>query len=85
MITCPRSIARQQREITFWKVLALSGAVSILFGVAIMARPAAGVLAMLYFVAIWAILLGVILVAFAIKARNIGHRIREVVSNFRAH
>ncbi len=72
---------RLRKEMEGEWLLVLSGAVSILFGVAIMARPTGGVLALLYIIAAWAILLGVILIAFAFKARKFGTRIREVVSN----
>jgi uncharacterized membrane protein HdeD (DUF308 family) len=39
-----------------------------------MVRPAVGALGLLYFVAAWAILLGVLLVAFAFKARTFANR-----------
>jgi uncharacterized membrane protein HdeD (DUF308 family) len=61
---------RLRKEIEGEWLLALSGAVSILFGILMMSRPAAGALAMLYFVAAWAIALGVILIALAFKARS---------------
>src|SRR5580765_652797 len=72
---------RLRKEIEGEWLLGLSGAVSILFGIFIMARPAAGALAMLYFVAAWAILLGVILIALAFKARKFGGRISEAMAN----
>ena len=72
---------RLRKEIEGEWLLGLSGAVSILFGIVIMARPAAGALAMLYFVAAWAILLGAILIALAFKARKFGGRIGEAVAN----
>jgi uncharacterized membrane protein HdeD (DUF308 family) len=66
---------RLRKEIEGEWLLALSGAVSILFGILIMSRPAAGALAMLYFVAAWAIALGVILIALAFKARSFVRKI----------
>ena len=69
---------RLRKEIEGEWLLGLSGIVSILFGIVIMARPALGALAMLYFVAAWAILLGVILIALAFKARKIGGRISDL-------
>lgn len=74
---------RLRKEIEGEWLLGLSGAISILFGVFIMARPAVGALGMLYFVASWAIFLGVCLVAFAIKARQVGNRIRETIATLR--
>jgi uncharacterized membrane protein HdeD (DUF308 family) len=75
---------RLRKEIEGEWLLGLSGVVSILFGIVIMARPAAGVLAMLYFVAAWAIVLGVILIALAFKARKFGSKIGEAVAAAKA-
>lgn len=74
---------RLRKEIEGEWLLALSGAVSILFGVAIMARPSAGALAMLYFVAAWSILLGVILIVLAVKARKFSGKISEAITNIK--
>lgn len=70
---------RLRNEIEGEWLLGLSGAVSILLGLVIMMRPAVGALGLLYFVAAWAILLGVLLIAFAFKARQFANRAREVV------
>ncbi len=74
---------RLRKEIEGEWLLALSGAVSLIFGIFIMARPAVGALAMLYFVAIWAIVLGAILIALAVKARRFGNKFGEAISNAR--
>lgn len=74
---------RLRKEIEGEWLLALSGAISILFGIVIMARPAAGALAMLYFVAAWAILLGAIMIALALKARKFGNRIGEAAAKLK--
>lgn len=66
---------RLRKEIEGEWLLGLSGLVSVLFGLVIMARPTVGALAMLYFVAAWAILLGVILIAVALKARKFGRKL----------
>jgi len=63
---------RLRKEIEGEWMLGLSGMISILFGIFVMALPAAGVLAMLYVVAAWAILLGLVLILFAFKARKLG-------------
>ncbi len=72
---------RLRKEIEGEWLMALSGGVSILFGIVIMARPAVGVLAMLYFVAAWAILLGAILIALAFKARKFSGEFSEAIAN----
>ena len=68
---------RLRKEIEGEWLLGLSGAVSICLGLFIMVRPAVGALGLLYFVAAWAILLGVLLVAFALKARQFANRARD--------
>jgi uncharacterized membrane protein HdeD (DUF308 family) len=72
---------RLRKEIEGEWLLGLSGALSILFGIVIMARPAVGAVAMLYVVAAWAILLGAILIALAFKARKFGGKISEAIAN----
>lgn len=74
---------RLRKEIEGEWLLGLSGAVSILLGLVIMVRPAIGALGLLYFVAAWAILLGLFLVAFAFKARKFASQAREVVDAIR--
>jgi len=69
---------RLRKEIEGEWLLGLSGAVSVFFGIIIMSRPAVGALALLYFVAAWAVVLGVILIALAFKVRKFGNRVREV-------
>ena len=53
----------------------LAGAASIVFGLVLLARPAAGALAMLWFIAGYAFVFGLILVAVAFKARGFGKRL----------
>jgi uncharacterized membrane protein HdeD (DUF308 family) len=74
---------RLRKEIEDEWLLGLSGAVSILFGIVIMARPAAGALAMLYFVATWAIVLGAIIIMLAFKIRKFGGRVGEAVAKIK--
>lgn len=74
---------RLRKEIEGEWLLGLSGAVSILLGLFLMVRPAVGALAMLYFVAGWAILLGLFLIVFAFKARRFANKAREVVDTIR--
>lgn len=55
-------------------LLVLSGAASVVFGVIAAVFPGAGILALIWFVAAWAIVIGVLLVALAISVRNMAHR-----------
>jgi uncharacterized membrane protein HdeD (DUF308 family) len=63
---------------TVW--LGLSGLISIVFGVLLIAAPSDGVLALLWLVAFYAIFAGVTLIAFGIRLRGAG----EDVSAFEA-
>jgi len=74
---------RLRKEIEGEWLLGLSGAVSVLLGLVIMVQPAVGALGLLYFVAAWAILLGVLLIAFAFRARRFANRARDVVDAIR--
>jgi len=67
---------RKEIEGEWW--LILSGLASVLFGVLVMARPGAGALAMLLFIAAWAIVVGIFLVILAFKARGFGKKMTEV-------
>jgi len=64
---------RKEIEGEFW--LALSGIASIAFGVLVVARPAAGALAILWLIAGYAIVFGVMLIVFAFTVRNFANRI----------
>lgn len=61
---------RLRKEITneFW--LGLSGLISILFGFFVIANPGQGALAVIWIIAIYAIMFGVFLIAFAFKVRK---------------
>lgn len=72
---------RLRKEIEGEWLLGLSGAISILFGIYIMCRPAVGAMAMLYFVAVWAIIAGFLLIALAFKTRKLAGRIREKIED----
>jgi len=63
---------RKEVEGEFW--LALSGIASIVFGVLIVARPAAGALAILYLIAGYSVVFGAMLIVFAFSARNFVNR-----------
>jgi uncharacterized membrane protein HdeD (DUF308 family) len=53
-------------------LMALAGAVSVLLGVAILLRPAAGALALLWWIGGFAIAFGILLVALAFRVRHLG-------------
>ena len=67
---------RKEIEGEWW--MALSGLAGIVFGVFMVARPGAGALAVLWLVAIWAVVGGVCLVIFSFKVKALGGKLDEV-------
>lgn len=63
-----------RKEIKGEWMLVLSGLLSIVFGVILIAQPGVGALAVLWIIATYAILLGGLLVVLAFKARSFGKR-----------
>jgi uncharacterized membrane protein HdeD (DUF308 family) len=61
---------RKEIEGEFW--LGLSGLVSVLFGLFIIARPGEGALAVIWIIGSYAIVFGAFLIAFAFKIRGRG-------------
>jgi uncharacterized membrane protein HdeD (DUF308 family) len=61
---------RLRKEIEGEWLLILSGLVSVVFGVILMAQPGVGALAVLWLIATYAIVFGVLLVILAFKARS---------------
>lgn len=66
---------RLRKEIEGEWMLALSGLVSVAFGVVLVARPAVGALAVLWLIATYAIVYGVALVALSFRLRGFAHRL----------
>src|SRR6516225_5115236 len=60
---------RLRKEIQNEGLLALSGVISILFGVWVIARPGQGALAMLWLISLFALILGIILIVLAFRAK----------------
>ena len=71
--------AATQRE---W-ILYLAGALSVLFGILIVANPLAGSLSVITLIAAWALVTGVLKVIFAIKVKNLPSRGSERISGLR--
>lgn len=58
-------------------MLYLAGALSILFGALVLANPGLGSLTIVYVIASWSLMIGVLKILFAFKARNLSGRIAE--------
>lgn len=56
----------------FW--MALSGALSVIFGVLVFGNPAAGAVALVWLIGVYAIFFGISLIALGFRLRALGHR-----------
>lgn len=63
---------RLRKEIEGEWFMALAGVASILFGMIMIARPGAGAMAVLLFIAAWSIVVGIFMVILSFKARGFG-------------
>jgi uncharacterized membrane protein HdeD (DUF308 family) len=52
-------------------LLYVTGALSVLFGILVVAQPGAGSLTIVYMIAAWAIVIGALKLAFAFRIRNL--------------
>jgi len=66
---------RLRKEIEGEWLLLLGGLVSVAFGLILMARPAAGALAVLWLIAGFAVVFGALLVILAFRVRTFGKRV----------
>jgi uncharacterized membrane protein HdeD (DUF308 family) len=62
---------RKEIDDEWW--LVLSGALSVLFGLAVLIMPGAGALAVIWLIGIYAILYGILLVAFSFRLKGHAH------------
>jgi len=62
----------------------VSGVVSVLFGLAVMAFPGAGILAVLWLVGSYAMAFGVLMIAFGFELRSLGRRLEPGFEERRA-
>ena len=64
---------RLRKEIDDEWLLIASGVLSVLFGIAMLAWPGAGALAMIFVIGTFAILYGALLISFALRLRKLAH------------
>jgi uncharacterized membrane protein HdeD (DUF308 family) len=70
---------RLRKEIRGEWLLVLSGAISVLFGLALMVYPAAGALAIVWLLGSYAIIFGVLLLVLGLRLRSLSQSIAPVV------
>jgi uncharacterized membrane protein HdeD (DUF308 family) len=66
---------RLRKEIEGEWLLVLAGLASVALGVALMARPAAGVLAVVWMIGSFALVFGIAMVALSFRMRSLSHRL----------
>jgi uncharacterized membrane protein HdeD (DUF308 family) len=71
--------AATQRE---W-ILYLAGALSVLFGILVLANPLAGSLSVIKLIAVWALVTGVLKIIFAFKVKNLPERVSDRIAALR--
>lgn len=69
-------------ELPFEKdwLLALAGALSIIFGVLVFFNPGSGAVAIVWLIGIYAVLFGITLVVFGIRLRGLGNKLASVTT-----
>jgi uncharacterized membrane protein HdeD (DUF308 family) len=75
---------RLRKEIEGEWLLVLSGALSVLFGLAMMVFPAAGALAIVWLLGSYAVIFGVLLLVLGFRLRSLSQSIAHVVATPRA-
>lgn len=66
---------RLRHEVDNEWALGLAGALSVVFGVLVLLRPAAGALALIWMIACWAVLVGALYVVLALRVRALRERV----------
>ena len=62
-------------------ILYLTGGLSVLFAALVVVRPAVGGVTIVYMIAAWAIVIGLLKIVFAIRVRNLADRVKSGLSN----
>jgi uncharacterized membrane protein HdeD (DUF308 family) len=70
---------RVRKAISGEWMLYLTGGLSVLFGLMIFLRPAEGTISVVWLIASWAILIGVLRIVFALKVRKLPERVGDKV------
>jgi len=61
-------------------LLYLTGGLSILFGILVIANPIAGSRTIVYMIASWSLMIGILKVAFGLKVRKLPDAVRESIA-----
>ena len=62
-------------------ILYLTGGLSVLFAALVVVRPAVGGVTIVYMIAAWAIVIGLLKVVFAMRVRSLADRVKSGLSN----
>ena len=69
---------RLRKEIEGEWLLGLAGVVSVIFGILLITNPGAGALAVLWLIAAYALILGVLMIILAFKVRGWGAKLKAL-------
>ena len=61
-------------------MLYLTGGLSIVFGILVIANPIAGSRTIVYVIATWSLMIGILKVAFGLKVRKLPDAVRETIA-----
>jgi uncharacterized membrane protein HdeD (DUF308 family) len=64
-------------------ILYLTGGLSVLFGVLVIANPAAGSLTIVYMIAAWAIVIGALKIVFGLRIKSLPGRVGDKLASLR--
>jgi len=67
-----------RKEISYEWALIVSGLISIIFGIVLVANPGAGALALVWVIGVFALMFGIMMIVFAFRARRLPARLERL-------
>jgi uncharacterized membrane protein HdeD (DUF308 family) len=70
-----------RKEISYEWALVISGLISIIFGIVLVANPGAGALAMVVVIGVFALMFGMMMIVLAFRLRGLPKRLEQADAN----